>query len=197
MTAVEKALVSVDEYLAYEARAETKHEYVNGEIVAMAGASPEHSVVREALAAAVASALEAAGRPCIPFSSDTRVQISETGLYAYPDLAVVCGKAEFDRREMPPSLLNPRVIFEVLSESTEAHDRGAKAAHYRSRASLQEYVLVSSTERKVEVLRRSEPEGWWASAIFQGEAVVPLASLAIEISVPRIYRLLDQLHAAR
>ncbi len=184
--------MSEAEYLALEATAETKHEYVNGETIAMAGVSPEHSVVQVGLATAVDAALASAGKPCLTFSSDTRVRISETGLYAYPDLTVVCGKPDFDHGASPPSLLNPLVVFEVLSDSTEAYDRGAKAAHYRSRASLQEYVLVSSSERRVEILRRAE-EGWWKSALFEGDAAVPLASLGIEVPLRAIYRQLDLL----
>ncbi len=188
MSAVEKRRMTVEEYLAFEATAETKHEFVNGEIIAMAGSSLEHSVVTTGLTSAVTAALAAAGRPCVTLSPDTRVQLAETGMYAYPDLTVVCGGLEVDRRENPPSLLNPTVIFEVLSESTEAYDRGAKAAHYRSRASLKEYVLVSSTVRRVEVLRRGEKSGWWESAIFEGDAAVPLASLGIEVPLEDIYR---------
>jgi Uma2 family endonuclease len=124
-----------------------------------------------------------------------RVRIDETGAYMYPDLTVACLPIQVDRTESPPSLLNPTVVFEVLSESTEAYDRGAKAAHYRSRASLREYVLLSSTEHKVEVLRRSEKSGWWESAIFEGDAMVPLASLGIEVSLADIYRHLDTMRA--
>jgi Uma2 family endonuclease len=187
--------MTVEEYLAFEATAETKHEFVNGEIVAMAGVSIEHSFVREGLAAAVLNALDAARRPCRTLSADSRVRLDETGLYAYPDLTVVCGRPELDRSENPPSLLNPTAIFDVLSESTASYDRGAKAEHYRGRASLQEYVLVSSTERKVEVFRRGEKRGWWETAIFQGDAVVPLASLGIEVSLDDIYRQLESLRA--
>jgi Uma2 family endonuclease len=191
MSAAEKPRMTEEEYLAFEAASDTKHEFVNGEIVAMAGAGREHSLIRECLSSALQVALASAGKPCVTHSSDMRVSISETGLYAYPDVTVVCGGEEFDRRMTPPSLLNPTVVFEVLSESTEAYDRGAKAAHYRSRASLREYVLVSSTERKVEVIRRGDKSGWWESAIFTGDDVVPLASLGIEVPLAAIYRQLD------
>ena len=192
MNAAQARRVSEAEYLASEATSETKHEYVNGEMIAMAGVSLEHSLVQMGLGAAIQGALAAAGKRCLTLSPDMRVRIDETGLYAYPDLTVVCAKPQLDRSANPPSLLNPLVIFEVLSDSTEAYDRGAKAAHYRSRASLQEYVLVSSTERRVELLRRGE-EGWWRSALFEGDASIPLASLGIEVPLSAIYRQLDLL----
>lgn len=192
MTTAPRQRVTVDEYLAIEAASGTKHEYVNGEIVAMAGASPQHSAIVAGLTTAVRVALAAAGRRCVTFSPDTRVRISETGLYAYPDVTVVCDRPQHDLQENPPSLLNPLVIFEVLSDTTEAYDRGAKYAHYRSRATLQEYVLVSSSERRVDVLRRGEG-GWWQSAIFTGSASVPLASLGIEVPLTAIYEQLELL----
>ncbi len=172
MSTASVARVDVADYLAQEATAETKHEFVNGEIVAMAGADWEHEVVKSTLARRVGNALEANGRPCVALVSDTRVRIDETGLHAYPDITVVCGRPDFDRTHAPPTLLNPQVIFEVLSPSTEAYDRGAKAGHYRQRASLMEYVLVSSTERSVEVLRRDEG-GWWKTGISPATAAFP------------------------
>ena len=184
--------VTLDEYLELEATAEIRHEFVNGEMVAMAGVSKEHSVIREALSFAVQAALRAAGKRCLTFSADTRLRIAETGLYAYPDMTVVCGKPEFDTRAKPESLLNPLVIFEVLSDSTEAYDRGAKFAHYKSRGSLQEYVLVATSERSIDVLHRGE-SGWWQHNVFKGDSSIPLQSLGIEIPLYAIYGQLDLL----
>lgn len=184
--------MTLHEYLALEAHADVRHEFVNGEIVAMAGASKEHNAVREGLSTAVRNALAASGRRCLALGADQRVRISETGLFAYPDMTVVCGKPEFDATALPESLLNPLVVFEVLSESTEGCDLGAKAAHYRSRASVQEIVFVSSADRRVEVLRRGEGV-WWQSAIFAADAVVPIACLGIEVPLSAIYEQLDLL----
>ncbi|MCA9560748.1 MAG: Uma2 family endonuclease [Myxococcales bacterium] len=195
MSTASVARVEVADYLALEATAETKHEFVNGEIVAMAGATLEHEAVKVGLSTALVAALAKAGRPCITLGSDTRVRIDETGLYGYPDATVVCGRPDLDRTHAPPTLLNPQVVFEVLSPSTEAYDRGAKAGHYRQRASLMEYVLVSSTERSVEVLRRDEG-GWWKTGIFTGDGRVPLASLGIELALDDIYGQLEALRAA-
>ncbi len=181
--------MTVQEYLAFEATAEEKHEFVNGEVVAMAGASPEHSAVTAGLSAALITALRAAGKPCLTLSSDTRVRISETGLYAYPDVTVVCGTPEFDRSENPPSLLNPHVIFEVLSDSTEAFDRGAKASHYRSRSSLQEYALIALVEPRVELYARAqEGSRWsWNLAEFRTDEQLPLSSLGITLQLTDVF----------
>lgn len=195
MTTAKQQLLTVAEYLELEATAATKHEYVNDEIVAMAGASPEHEVVKSGLDRAIGRALDAAGKRCLTFLSDTRVRIDETGLYAYPDLTVVCDRPEFTSNENPPSLLNPQVIFEILSPSTAEYDQGVKRAHYRRRASLQEYVLVSSPARQIIVERRGD-DGWWASRVFEGADTVPIASLGISISMDRVYAQLELLEEA-
>lgn len=191
MNAASHSRMSLEAYLAFEETAETKHEFVNGDVVAMAGASPAHSLVRDGIAGALQVAFAAAGRPCVTFSSDTRVLIAETGLYAYPDLTVVCGPSEWDRRANPPSLKNPLVVVEVLSDSTEAYDRGAKWAHYQRRASVQEYVLVSTTSRRVDLFRRRASDSWWESRSFEPGDSVPLASLGIEVPVADLYRQID------
>lgn len=174
---------TVDEYLAFERGSDVKHEYVNGEIIAMAGASPEHGSIQADLHLAIGKRLS--GRRCRTFLSDTRVRIDTTGLYAYPDLTVVCGRPQFSD-EKPASLLNPTVIFEVLSESTEAYDRGEKTAHYRHHASVQAYVLLSSTAERVEVYRRGG-DGWWQLGTFDGDVSVPLSSLEIDVPLSEIY----------
>ena len=113
-------------------------------------------------------------------------------MYAYPDLTVVCGRPEFDRTHRPPSLLNPRVIFEILSPSTAKYDEGAKRAHYRRRESLQAFVTVATDDRRVIVERRGD-DGWWASRIFEDNDTVPLARLGIELEMDAIYAELDRL----
>lgn len=192
MTAVIERRASVEDYLAFEADAETKHEFANGEIISMAGAEPEHNLVVSSLARTLDRAFEAKGRSCFIFNSDTRVRIDETGLYAYPDLSVVCRRPTFDRDHKPASLLNPCLIVEVLSPTTAAYDRGPKAAHYRRRASLREYMIVSPEERRVEVLRR-DTDGWWKSALFEGDVSIPLASLDVEVSLHAVFVPLDRL----
>jgi len=175
--------MTYSEYLAAEAVAEVRHEYLKGEVWAMAGGTIEHG----ALALAVAGELRAAlrGKPCRAFSSDVRVRIPETDLATYPDLSVVCGKLE-TAADDKDAITNPIVLVEVLSDSTEAYDRGAKAAHYRRIASLREYVLVSQAEPRVEVFRRSEGGRWELIEARPGETI-ELASLGVELDVAVLY----------
>jgi Uma2 family endonuclease len=147
--------VSVEEYLALEERADFKSEYFNGEIFATAGGTPEHSLIAANVVWELGVQLESG--PCRVHTSDQRVNIPDTGLYTYPDITVVCDKAEFEgpgRR----ALLNPTLIVEMLSESTEAYDRGGEFAHYRRLASLREYVLVASDRRRIERYTRQGSE---------------------------------------
>ena len=127
------------EYLAAEAVSEVRHEYLNGEVWAMAGGTPEHAALAAAMIRELGASLR--GKPCRPFSSDLRVHIPDAGLSTYPDVSVVCGQLE-TAPDDKDAVTNPIVLVEVLSESTEGYDRGAKAAHYRRIPSLREYVLV-------------------------------------------------------
>jgi len=138
-----KNLVSLAAYAAAEAASPTKHEWLRGEVLDMAGGTPEHSALAMAVGRELGVALQ--GRPCRVFSSDLKIFIAETQLATYPDLSVVCGKLE-TTPEDANSVTNPTLIVEVLSDSTEAYDRGAKFAHYRRLPSLREYVLVSQAD---------------------------------------------------
>ncbi len=136
------------EYLALERASEVKHEYVNGEAYAMAGGSPEHARLQGRALHVLTLAL--AGKRCDVFTSDLRVRIEATGRSTYPDVTVVCDR--IDRAgDDPDAITNPALIVEVLSDSTEAEDRGAKWAHYQRLASLKHYVLVSQREQRVEI----------------------------------------------
>jgi Uma2 family endonuclease len=128
-----------EEYLALERAAPFKSEYLGGEIFAMAGTSKEHVRIARNLIAALHDQLR--NSPCEVFGSDLRVKVSRTGLYTYPDVTIACADLEFED-ERVDTLLNPRVIFEILSDSTEAYVRGKKFHHYRQIPSLMEYVLV-------------------------------------------------------
>lgn len=158
-----------DEYLAFEAEATGKHEYVNGEIVAMSGVSDAHDRLQSNVALALGSRLR--GGPCRLTFSDLRVRIAETGLYAYPDFAIVCGQPEFSA-STPPSLLNPRVIVEILSESTADYDLGSKAAHYRHRASVDLLLFIDSRRRHVQRQERNPDGTWTLSDTTEGEVRV-------------------------
>lgn len=147
-----------DEYLAYERDSGLKHEYEDGEILAMAGGSPRHN----ALASRISAALEAARKPgCVAFQSDQKVRILATGKAAYPDASMVCGPIEGDPADSAGNTItNPVLIVEVLSPSTEEEDRGNKWQHYQLIPSLEEYVLVSQSHARVEHYRRASSGAW-------------------------------------
>jgi Uma2 family endonuclease len=171
------------EYLAAEAVAEVRHEYLNGEVWEMAGGTPEHSALAAALIGELRSALR--GKPCRVFTSDLRVRVPETDFATYPDVAVVCGQLE-TADDDKDAIINPIVLIEVLSDSTEAYDRGAKAAHYRRIPSLREYVLVSQGEPRIEVQRRAESGRWELLEARLGETI-ELASLGVRLDVAAVY----------
>lgn len=156
-TSMPIARMTYPEYVAFERKSETKHEYLGGEVFAMAGGTVEHGALAAAVTIAIGNALR--GRPCRALSSDVRVRIKSTDLSTYPDLTVVCGKVQTDDDDAD-GVLNPSLIVEVLSDSTEAYDRGAKAAHYRRIPSLREYVFLSQHEPLIEVYRRNERGNW-------------------------------------
>jgi Uma2 family endonuclease len=149
----------------------------------MAGGTPEHG----ALAAAIMGELRVAlrGKPCRVYSSDLRVRIVETDTATYPDATVVCGKLEtaVDDRN---AVVNPTLLVEVLSDATEAYDRGAKSAHYRRIASLKEYVLVAQDEQRLEVYRRNE-HGRWELLEARSGAQIELASIGVMLDVDAVY----------
>jgi len=175
--------LTYDEYLVLERTSESKHEYVGGEVYAMAGGTPEHGRLAIAFAGLLTSALR--GRPCAVFSADVRVRIESTGRATYPDLSVVCGSLE-PARDDTDAITNPIVLVEVLSDSTEASDRGDKWSHYQRLASLREYVLVSSREPRIEVFRRVA-DGWHYEEARAG-AAIRLESLGVEVPVDEIFR---------
>ncbi len=182
VTSAPATAMSYAEYLEREHSAATKHEYVNGLVYAMAGGTIEHGRLAARLGRLVGNALE--GHPCDTFSSDVRVRVEATGRSSYPDLSVVCGprRTAADDRD---ALTNPTVIFEVLSDGTEASDRGEKWAHYQRLDSLREYVLVSQHEPRVEVFRRTDGGEWRYASYLEGE--LELASLGVRVSLEALY----------
>lgn len=182
--AAEKITHTYAEYLEAEQKSETKHEWLNGEIFDMAGGTLEHAALALSIGAELRSALR--DQACRVFSSDLRVKILATGLSTYPDASVVCAKAE-TAADDPNALVNPRLIVEVLSDSSEAYDRGEKFAHYRRIPSLQEYVMVSQKAQRIEVYRRSEGGPWTLYEAGPGESV-ELVSLGCRLWVDEIYK---------
>jgi Uma2 family endonuclease len=145
------------QYLEIERAAPSKSEYLDGAIYAMAGASEQHNLIVANLVGELRAGLK--GRPCRTYPSDMKVEVGPKGLFAYPDVSVVCGQPRF-HDEVRDMLLNPKLIVEVLSPSTEAYDRGAKFAQYRKIASLTDFLLVSADNVHVEHFAR-QPNGQW------------------------------------
>jgi Uma2 family endonuclease len=187
---VRKVSFRYADYLEQERASPTKHEFLNGEIFAMAGGTPEHARLASRVTGALLAQLR--GRPCEAFSSDLRVRVLATGLSTYPDISVVCGRLERDPEDAD-TIVNPIVLVEVLSDSSEAYDRGENFAHYRRIPSLKEYVLASQGEPRIEVFRRNEDGGWTLYDAGPSERV-KLLSIGCELSVDEVY--LNALDAA-
>ncbi|MSP63049.1 MAG: Uma2 family endonuclease [Myxococcales bacterium] len=183
MGASEKLSMSCQEFVAFEAASDIKHEYLRGEVFAMAGGTPEHAALQASLGGELRQALR--GRPCRVFSADLKVRVVETDLFTYPDLSVVCGKLERAPGD-DNAIVNPTLLVEVLSDSSEAYDRGEKFAHYRRIPSLRDYVLVSQRAPRMEVFSRNGATRQFTEA-GPGE-VIALPSLEIAISVDEVYR---------
>jgi len=173
------------EYLAREGTSDTKHELVNGEIFAMAGGTIEHARLASRVTAALLAQLR--GRPCEAYASDLRIRVPATGLVTYPDLSVVCGRLERDPEDAN-TVVNSIVLVEVLSDGTEAYDRGEKFAHYRRLPSLKEYVLVSQHAPRIEVYRRNEDGSSWTLRVAEVSESVELASIGCELAVDSVYK---------
>ena len=179
-----QTIYTPEEYLTLERKATLKNEYLNGEILAMSGASNAHNLIT--LDIATELNIQLRGRGCLVYASDMRVRTSSTGSYFYPDVVVVCDKPRFEDNVFD-TLLNPTLIVEVLSPSTEAYDRGEKFVHYQELASLREYILVSQNRIRVEHYRLTETQ--WVQTEFQThEDVLPLISIGCELSLQDIYR---------
>lgn len=174
--------ISPEEYLRLDRAAETKSEYLDGVMYAMSGASLAHNLIVAGLVRSLGNRLPSR---CQVFPSDLKVRVSNPTCYFYPDVSVVCGKPEAadDHRDI---VLNPLIIFEVLSESTAGYDRGRKFGAYRNIDSLQEYILVSQDTYLVEHFHR-EGDHWIFTAIQGQEGSLKLDSLAVEIPLSEIY----------
>lgn len=180
--------VTAEEYLARERAAEYKSEYYDGEIFAMAGASEPHNLIVYNISGEFYTQLKQ--RPCKAYSSDLRLKVSPSGLYTYPDIVVVCGEAQFEDNELD-TLLNPTLIVEVLSKSTEGRDRGAKFEHYSKLDSLQEYLLVAQDRPRVELFAKEGKGRWILEVLDHLEDIVKLASIGCELALKDIYAKVD------
>lgn len=183
MSTQPKRRYTPEEYLALERQGQFRSEYVNGEIYAMSGASREHNVIAVNVTRELSNQLRQG--PCEVYTADMRVMVDETGMYAYPDVVVSCGEPEFEDRQVD-TLLNPTVIVEVLSPSTEAYDRGAKFAHYRRLPSLREYVLVAQ-DRPAVTRYVFDGQQWIFSEVTDLEGTVNLTSIGCTLALRDVY----------
>jgi|SRR5581483_6345873 len=180
-----KPYISPQEYLQREREAATKSEYYDGIIVAMAGASPNHNAVAFNLAFELGGMLR--GGDCRGFRSDMRVRVPDCNRYYYPDLAVVCGEPEFEQIAGVESLLNPTVLIEVLSDTTERTDRTDKLDCYRTLASLQTYILVAQDTPRIESYSRQADGSWRYDSASGLDAVLPLPALNGGLRFAEVY----------
>ena len=176
--------ISPEEYLRFEREAEERHEFDNGRIYAMAGESPSHSRICVNVTGEVRTRLK--GKSCEAFSSNMKVCVSAAGKFYYPDLSVVCGEARYHDQKRD-ALVNPRVIVEVLSPSTEKYDRSAKFQAYQQLESLTDFLLISQDKPLVEHFAR-QSGGQWLYTAYKGlAAIVPLPSIECEVSLAELY----------
>ena len=172
-----------DDYLRIEDDSVIRHEFLDGRVSAMAGGSPEHARICANVITLLNVALRT--RPCSVYTTDLRIRVRATGLATYPDVSVICGRPELDPADPKRhTALNPKLLVEVLSPSTEEYDRGEKFENYQQIESLEEVVFVHHDARKVVVWRRTGPS-WQATEYVDG--VIPLA-LGCELSVAAVYR---------
>ncbi len=175
-----------DEYVTLEQDSGVKHEFLAGQVWAMSGGSPEHAAIAVNVSTLLNVALR--GKQCRTYSSDLRIRAKATGLGTYADVTVICGEVEIDPEDRKRhTALNPRLVVEVLSPSTEDYDRGAKLGHYKTIPSLAEIMLVAHDRREVEIIRR-EPDDSWSREIVRAGERARLLSIACELSVDEIYR---------
>ncbi len=181
------AVYTSAEYLHLERAATYRSEYFRGEIFAMAGGSPKHSRIKTNVISQLNSQLK--GQPCTPYDSDLRIKCP-TGLYTYPDASVICAELEFDD-DQRDTVLNPTLLIEVLSKSTEAYDRGKKFDNYRTIPSLREYVLVSQDEAAIQRFLRNDDNTWTLTAVAGLDQTIPLRSNGIDLPLSEVYERVD------
>jgi Uma2 family endonuclease len=184
MAAMPKPRLTGEEYLRLERQAEYRSEFVNGRIIAMAGASKEHNLISVNVSSSLHQQLR--GGPCETYASEMRVKVDVTGRYTYPDVIVVCDEPQFEDAELD-TLLNPTLLIEILSPSTESYDRGDKTRDYRQIPSLREYLLVAQDRPHVERYRRGERDEWILSEATGLDAAIPLSAIGCTLNLTDVY----------
>ena len=173
------------EYLVFERTSDEKHEYLNGEIYAMSGASRAHNLISSYTTAALINSL--GDSPCQVYPADMRVKVEASRLYTYPDISIVCGEPQLVDDEFD-TLLNPQVIIEVLSPSTEKYDRGEKFQHYRQLPSLREYLLISQDHPRIEHYLLIEDNKWQLIDAIGLDASLELPSIGCTLALSDVYK---------
>lgn len=173
------------EYLSIERKAEYKSEYFDGEIFAMTGASRRHNLISTNVITTLNKQIE--NRPCELYASDMRVRIPQTGIYTYPDIVVVCEEPQFEDEELD-TLLNPLLIIEILSKTTENYDRGEKFEHYRSIDSLREYTLIAQKKCHIMHYVKQADSSWLLSETKSIDDILQLPSVNCELALVDVYR---------
>lgn len=184
MSAVPKRRVSPEEYLAIERKSDIRHQYYNGEMFAMGGASRAHNRISMNIGTDLNHQLR--DRACEPFMIDMRVKVDASGLYTYPDIVVACDKLEFEDEHVD-TLLNPQVIIEVLSETTESYDRGKKFEHYRRLESLTDYLLVSQDEPHIEHFTKNADGHWVLFEATGLDTAIELPTIHCRLALNDVY----------
>lgn len=173
---------SIADFVRLEEYSNVRHEFLRGQIFAMAGGSPEHGARAASIIAALSAQLR--GKPCRVYTSDVRIRVTATGLDTYPDVSVVCGEQRTDTEDAL-ALVNPVVLVEVLSPSTEEYDRGEKLEHYKQVPSLQEVLLVAHDRRSFEVHRRTGAV--WERVVLDQDGEIQLQSIGCTVSLDEVY----------
>ncbi len=177
---------SAEEYYDLEESENYKSEYFDGEIFAMAGGSPEHSLIIANMLRELGNRLK--GKPCTPYDGNLRIEIPATGLITYPDLSVFCKKLELDPKDKrKQTATNPTVVFEVLSKTTESYDRGKKAENYRQLESLKAYVLVSQTSPHIELYERHGDGFWFLIEVKGLDQEIAIKPLGLSLPLVEVY----------
>jgi Uma2 family endonuclease len=189
MTAQPVPQLSFDDWLALERTAEgQRSEFVAGEVFAMTGATEAHNLIVANVIAGLHAQLK--GKPCRVYPSDLKVRIETDDVGAYPDVMAICGERMFygDRRDV---VTNPSLIVEVLSDSSEAYDRGDKFAHYRKLPSLKAYLLLSQDRMQAELFVRQHDDTWQFTAFVGAEERIPLAAVDAALVLAELYDKVD------
>ena len=190
MTAIQKTLISEHDYLEEERKALNKSEYYKGEVFAMTGATQNHNRIVASIIITIGQYLK--NKNCHIYPGDLRVHNPENGLYTYPDVTIACGKEEYLDEEFD-TLLNPTVLIEVLSPTTENYDRGTKFKLYRSIPSLKNYIMVSISEVSAEVYTRMDNDEWNLSLAKDKEGMIHISAIDYDLSLKDVYAQVEDL----